>query len=473
MPSISDEPFVDKVEIQETISLYHEGGSTTDWDQVMATFLPDGIWEVPAMGIRCQGHDDIRETMTTLLEPIEYLVQINAPAIIAVDGDSASARSLIRECAKFRGQPGLIDVVGQFNDELHGPPRVEVRPSHLHDPRHADVGRTMTEIAGKAAVVTGGGSGIGMGLAKELARQGASVAIADILPDTARRVADEINDAGGTAVAIECDVCDRSSIEQMKAEANAALGTVELVFANAGATSFVPVSELTDSELDWMTEVNMKGVVWTALTFLPDMVEAGGGHIVATASMAGLVPTLVPVHSAYAAAKMGVIGFVRSMQLEVEEHGVRCTIYCPGGVLNGMRDNNAKYRPERFGGPSDERMQIPKASFKDNRLRFYTPEDVAPIVLRAVRNDRPFVFDHSEQRQSFRELYADVVEACFDDIEQWEQENGLSPSASKEGELTCPIRPSPSCAPRGSSTWTSARWSRVRASSSRGTSSRR
>jgi NAD(P)-dependent dehydrogenase (short-subunit alcohol dehydrogenase family) len=287
----------------------------------------------------------------------------------------------------------------------------------------------MTEITGKAAVVTGGGSGIGLGLAKELARQGASVAVADILPDNARTVAEEINAAGGTAVAIHCDVSDRSSIEQMKAEATAALGTIQLVFANAGATSFMPVAELTESELDWMTEVNLKGVVWTALTFLPDMIEAGGGHIMATASMAGLIPTLVPVHTAYAGAKMGVIGFVRSMQLEVEEHGVSCTIYCPGGVLNGMRDHNAKYRPERFGGPSDEQMQIPKASFKDNRLRFLTPDDVAPIVLRAVRNNRPFVFDHSEQRQSFREMYSDIVEACFDDIERWERENGHSPPA--------------------------------------------
>ena len=75
-------------------------------------------------------------------------------------------------------------------------------------------------------------------------------------------------------------------------------------------------------------------------------------------------------------------------------------------------------------------MQIPQASFKDNRLRFYTPEEVAPIVLRAVRNNRPFVFDHSEQRESFRELYSGVIEACFDDIDQWEQENGLSPPAS-------------------------------------------
>ena len=112
----------DKVEIQETISLYHEGGSTTDWDQVLATFLPDGIWEVPALRIRSQGQAAIREAMIALMEPIEYLVQINAPAIITVDGDSASARSLIRECAKLRGQPGVIDVVGRFTDELQRTP---------------------------------------------------------------------------------------------------------------------------------------------------------------------------------------------------------------------------------------------------------------------------------------------------------------------------------------------------------------
>lgn len=113
---------LDQLEIQETISRYHEGGSKTDWDQVLATFLPDGIWEVPALRILARGQAEIREAMTTLMAPIEYLVQINAPAIITVDGDSASARSLIRESAKLRDQPGLIDVVGQFNDVLRRTP---------------------------------------------------------------------------------------------------------------------------------------------------------------------------------------------------------------------------------------------------------------------------------------------------------------------------------------------------------------
>jgi ketosteroid isomerase-like protein len=109
---------LDKVEIQETISRYHEAGSTFDWDRIIATFLPDGIWEVPSLDVRAVGHADIRDTMSSLVAGIEYLVQINAPAIIDLDGDRASARSLVRECAKFHDGGRYLDVVGQFVDEL-------------------------------------------------------------------------------------------------------------------------------------------------------------------------------------------------------------------------------------------------------------------------------------------------------------------------------------------------------------------
>ena len=118
MTTTGDANAIDKIEIQETISLYHEAGSKADWDQIIATFLPDAVWEVPGMKIRCQGHAAIRDAMSAMLTSIDYLVQINAPAIIAVDGDNATARSLVRECAKYHGAAGLIDVVGQFNDEL-------------------------------------------------------------------------------------------------------------------------------------------------------------------------------------------------------------------------------------------------------------------------------------------------------------------------------------------------------------------
>ena len=286
----------------------------------------------------------------------------------------------------------------------------------------------MTDIAGKAAVVTGGGTGIGRALAKELARQGASVAVADIMIDNARQVVEEIAADGGRAVAIHCDVCEREAIRQMKAEANAALGPIQLLFANAGATSFEPLAEMSDADVDWIVQVNLMGVMNTTRAFLPDMMAARQGHVVATASMAGLLPGWVPSHVVYSAAKMGIIGMMMNLALEMQQYGVRTTTYCPGGVDTGMASRNALYRPARFGGPREgEPVHVPEAPFRNNPIAFYAPESVAPIVLHAVRNNRPFVFDHAEQRRAFRETYAAVVEACYDDIEAWESEHGIPP----------------------------------------------
>lgn len=290
----------------------------------------------------------------------------------------------------------------------------------------------MTEIIGKAAVVTGGGSGIGMGLAKELASQGASVAVTDINLDNARAVAEEIKAAGGKAVALHCDVCERTSIAQMKNEAKAALGPIQLVFANAGATSFDPLMQMSDADVDWIIQVNLMGVMNTTRAFLPDMMEAGGGHVVATASMAGLLPGWIPAHAPYSAAKAGIIGLMLNLALEMKPHNVHFTSYCPGGVASGMAAHNLRYRPARFGGPGEGGVSTGHASTQISAIAFYAPESVAPMVLRAVRNNRPFVFDHADQRRHFKETYADLVEACYDDIEAYERECGI-PESNPEG----------------------------------------
>lgn len=292
----------------------------------------------------------------------------------------------------------------------------------------------MTDISGKAAVVTGGGSGIGMGLAKELARQGARVGIADIKLANAEVVAAEIVAAGGTAVALECDVCERSSITAMRDAAVAALGPVQLLFANAGATSFDPLMDMSDADVDWIVQVNLMGVINTTRAFLPGMIAAGGGHVCATASMAGLLPGWIPVHVPYSAAKAGIIGFVMNLALEMREHNVFTTAYCPGGVASGMKANNATYRPQKFGGPGEGEVVITEASKAHTSMAFFTPEDVAPMVLDAVRNNRAFAFDHPEQRAEFRRTYSQVVEACYDATEAWEAEHGR-PEANPYGAM--------------------------------------
>jgi len=177
--------------------------------------------------------------------------------------------------------------------------------------------------------------------------------------------------------------------------------------------------------VDWIVQVNLMGVLNTTRAFLPDMMAAKQGHIVATASMAGLLPGWIPVHVPYSAAKAGIIGAMLNLSLEMREYGVRTTSYCPGGVATAMKANNARYRPNRFGGPGEGAVHVPQSSFQGKPPAFYPPEAIAPIVLRAVQNNRPLVFDHAEQRRLFRETYADVVEACYDDIEAYEKEQGV------------------------------------------------
>jgi NAD(P)-dependent dehydrogenase (short-subunit alcohol dehydrogenase family) len=283
----------------------------------------------------------------------------------------------------------------------------------------------MTKINGRTAVVTGGGSGIGRGLAEALAQRGARVAVADIKLENARKTVDAITAAGGEAVAIHCDVCDRDAIRAMQQTAEKALGPITLVFANAGATSFTHLMDMSDDDVDWIYHVNLMGVVYTARAFLPGMIKAGGGHICATASMAGLMPAWVPAHVPYSSAKAGIIGFTMNLQMEMREHNIFTTSYCPGAVASGMKSNNGSYRPQRFGGPEPvTAVQFATSDTTHSDLKFYKPSEIAPIVLRAVENNRPFVFDHAEQRRIFRETYSSTVEACYDDIDSWEAAHG-------------------------------------------------
>lgn len=279
----------------------------------------------------------------------------------------------------------------------------------------------MTKIAGRVAVVTGGGSGIGRALAKALAKEGASVAVADILLENAMKVAAEIVAEGGVAESFHCDVCDRESVMALKTAVTDKLGAVSLLFANAGATSFERLTDMTRDDVDWIVQVNLMGVTHCLLAFYPDMVAAGDGHVFATASSAGLLPSMVPYHVPYSAAKMGVIGLMLNLRIEAAEHGVGCTVLCPGGVESGMKDNNARYRPDRFGGPGEGGVKLPEGFSQMVKLEFRPAEEVAQLCLRAVENDRPLVITDGAMRKVFRETYVDMVEAAFDDVDAFDR----------------------------------------------------
>jgi uncharacterized protein (TIGR02246 family) len=108
----------DEGAIQQNISRYNEAASTRDWEAAVATYIPDGVWESVGSGHRFEGRDAIRDALIAFTSALEYVVQINAPAVISVDGDSAAARSVVRESGKFAGRDEGIEAFGIYVDRL-------------------------------------------------------------------------------------------------------------------------------------------------------------------------------------------------------------------------------------------------------------------------------------------------------------------------------------------------------------------
>jgi NAD(P)-dependent dehydrogenase (short-subunit alcohol dehydrogenase family) len=282
----------------------------------------------------------------------------------------------------------------------------------------------MTSITGRVALVTGGGSGIGRGLALALAAEQCPVIVADIAVDRAADVADRIIGSGGSAAAICCDVSDRASVAALKAEAERTLGLPTLLFANAGVTSFDPLEKMTSRDIDWVIQVNLMGVVNCVEAFLPHMLSVRGGHIVGTSSTAGLIPSRIPHHVPYAAAKMGVIALMLNLHADYFKDGVGCTVLVPGGVPSRMLECPT-VRPQRFGGPGAP-IQLQRDIAGENAIAFREPEEVAQMVLRGIRNNRPMVLTDGTRRHYWQTLYADIVTQAFDDVEAFVDEKSRS-----------------------------------------------
>jgi len=277
----------------------------------------------------------------------------------------------------------------------------------------------MQELAGKAALVTGAGSGIGRALALNLARNGMRVAALDIDGPAAAQVASEARVLGAEAWAAACDVSDPAATGEALSGATRALGPIAVLCANAGVTAFERFAEMSDADVDWIYSVNFMGVSRLVKAALPQMIAAREGHIVVTASMAGLVPTWAPIHVPYVASKSALIGMTMNLRSELAEHGVGCTVVCPGGVSTSIMDSPRR-RPERFGGASANPIQPPKGFTPGSGPRaMRTPEEVADMTERAIRRNQPLVVTDSSMRALFEGYAASVLEA-FDRAAEWE-----------------------------------------------------
>jgi len=195
----------------------------------------------------------------------------------------------------------------------------------------------MSELAGKVALITGGASGIGAGVAQVLAGAGAMVAIGDLNGDTAAGVAKGLPGAGH--LGLQLDVTDRASIDQAVSQIEEQLGPVDVLVNNAGISSVAPFLDITDADWDRLLGVNLRGVFVVTQRVLGPMVTRRSGRVINISSMAGKEG--LPNLAHYCAAKFGVIGLTQSLAKEVAADNVTVNAVCPGVVRTPLWDHPA------------------------------------------------------------------------------------------------------------------------------------
>jgi NAD(P)-dependent dehydrogenase (short-subunit alcohol dehydrogenase family) len=189
-------------------------------------------------------------------------------------------------------------------------------------------------FANKIAIITGAASGLGKGFAKEIAKAGGTVVLADINGEGVAKVADEI---GGSAEGHQLDVTDSLAVTRLVDDTVAKHGRIDLIFNNAGIGVQGYVEEIPIEDWDAIIDINLKGVAYGTAAAYKHMVRQGHGQIVNTASLAGLTPA--PLLSPYSTVKFGVVGLSDSLRVEAEPKGVTITALCPSFIESGIYEN--------------------------------------------------------------------------------------------------------------------------------------
>jgi NAD(P)-dependent dehydrogenase (short-subunit alcohol dehydrogenase family) len=238
-------------------------------------------------------------------------------------------------------------------------------------------------MGNKVAFITGGASGIGAAFARELARQGIEVVLADRQVGLAEEVAAAIRQEGSEATSVELDVRDAAWFQQVVEDTVARAGRIDYLFNNAGIGVAGAIRSYTLPDWYDVFDVNLRGVAHGVHAVYPVMCRQGFGHIINTASLAGLVPT--GEAASYAATKHAVVGLSKALRIEAAEHGVKVTALCPGVIRTPIMTAGKYGRMKLAKGSEAKVMELWE------RMRPMDVDTFARKALREIERNKPIV----------------------------------------------------------------------------------
>lgn len=271
----------------------------------------------------------------------------------------------------------------------------------------------MQSLKGKIAVVTGGASGLGRAMALQFAHEGMHVAIADIEQGRLEEVVTELKGLGVNAIGVRTDVSKGAQVDALAKRVVDELGGVHVVCNNAGVSPLGLAWDNTLADWEWMLGVNLWGVIHGLRAFTPLLIAQDEGHIVNTASVAGLINP--PNSAMYNVTKHAVVALTETLYHDLGERqsSVSCSVLCPAYVPTGIAESE-RNRPPELANPQGQKSaeQMAKEAMLRKAVRSgrLTADDIGAAVLAAVKEDRFYILTHAKITGAIRARMEDILE---------------------------------------------------------------